>query len=190
MGKKRRKIVKGRWKIENGGSKSYKIEEKTFFFFCFSLFKTTKICFGSTKMEIFYREKTFHAGENKNQEKWLCPLRKIFLSSPCENTSRTGQRNLCIVGQLLWNYRVPNYINTWAVTKEFKGGIGSPFDPCVNAMRQQPYWPSRMEVSYCSSGFGAIIQRNLHTTSLPCDSPCDNLCACIIWVHAVKATHT
>ena len=30
--------------------------------FCFSLLKTTEICFGSTKMGIFYREKTFHAG--------------------------------------------------------------------------------------------------------------------------------
>ena len=28
-----------------------------FFFFCFSLLKTTEICFGSTKMGIFYREK-------------------------------------------------------------------------------------------------------------------------------------
>ena len=34
-----------------------------FFFFCFSLFKTTEICFGSTKMEIFYREKAFHVGK-------------------------------------------------------------------------------------------------------------------------------
>ena len=56
--------------------------ERTFFFF-FSLFKTTKICFGSTKMEIlvdpkqilvstkmeiFYREKAFSQRE-KNQEK-------------------------------------------------------------------------------------------------------------------------
>ena len=49
------------------------------FFFFFSLFKTTKICFGCTKMEIFYREKAFHAGPGKNQEKWLCPIRKIFL---------------------------------------------------------------------------------------------------------------
>ena len=53
-----------------------------FFFFCFSLLKTTKICFGSTKMGIFYREKAFHAGKN-NQEKWLCPLRKICLLRPC-----------------------------------------------------------------------------------------------------------
>ena len=53
-------------------------KERTFFFFffCLSLSKTTKICFGSTKMEIFYREKAIHS-EKKNQEKWLCPLRKI-----------------------------------------------------------------------------------------------------------------
>ena len=35
-----------------------------FFFLRFSLFKTTKICFGSTKMEICYREKAFQAGKN------------------------------------------------------------------------------------------------------------------------------
>ena len=28
-----------------------------FFFFCFTLSKTTEICFGSTKMGIFYQEK-------------------------------------------------------------------------------------------------------------------------------------
>ena len=78
--KKRRKIVKGKvknlkWKVEK-----LQNEERTFlgedpffpffffFFFCFPLFKTTKICFGSTKMEIFYWEKAFHTGE-KNQEK-------------------------------------------------------------------------------------------------------------------------
>ena len=33
--------------------------------------------------------------------------------------------------------------------RNFKGGIGSLFDPCVNAMGRRPYWPSRMEVSYC-----------------------------------------
>ena len=32
-------------------------------------------------MEIFYQEKAFQAGE-KIQEKWLCPLRKIFLLCP------------------------------------------------------------------------------------------------------------
>ena len=34
-----------------------------FLFFCFSLFKTTEICLGSSKMEIFYRENAFHAGK-------------------------------------------------------------------------------------------------------------------------------
>ena len=34
-----------------------------FFFFDFSLFKTTEIYFGSTKMGIYYREKAFHAGK-------------------------------------------------------------------------------------------------------------------------------
>ena len=31
-----------------------------FFFFCFSLFKTTQICFGSTKMGIFNQGKAFY----------------------------------------------------------------------------------------------------------------------------------
>ena len=73
MEKKRRKIVKG--KVENWKSKGWKDwkwvwkwewvkmrrEDLFFFFFFFFLLftflKTTKICFGATKMEIFYREK-------------------------------------------------------------------------------------------------------------------------------------
>ena len=51
-----------------------------FFFFCFSLFKTTEICFGSTKIEIFYQEKAFHAG--KKSGKITLPLRKNFLLRP------------------------------------------------------------------------------------------------------------
>ena len=53
----------------------------SFFFFCFSLFKTAKICFGSTKMEIFYREKHFTQG--KKSGKMTLPLRKMFLLRPC-----------------------------------------------------------------------------------------------------------
>ena len=49
------------------GIKSYKKVKRGgpffFFFFCFSLLKTTEISFGSTKMGIFYQEKTFHAGK-------------------------------------------------------------------------------------------------------------------------------
>ena len=40
--------------------------------------------------------------------------------------------------------------------RNLKGGIGSLFDPCVNAMGRRPYWPSCMEVSYCTFGFGVI----------------------------------
>ena len=34
-----------------------------YFILFFSLFKTMKICFGATKIEIFYREKAFHTGK-------------------------------------------------------------------------------------------------------------------------------
>ena len=63
--------------------------------------------------------------------------------------------------------------------RNLKGGIGSRFDPRVNALGQRPYWPSRMEVSYCTFGFGAIIRCDLHTLSLPRDSPFDNP---FVWV--------
>ena len=82
MEKKRRKIENG--KVENWQWKVEKLqnEERTFFFFfffflsfsfffffffssfCYSLFKTTEICFGSTKIGIFYGEKAFDAGKN------------------------------------------------------------------------------------------------------------------------------
>ena len=69
------------WKLIRKGGKlvmELKRGEDLFFFFCFSLLKTMKICFGSTKMGIFYREKAFHAGKKirKNDfapsEKYAC----------------------------------------------------------------------------------------------------------------------
>ena len=78
--KKEGKLKKGRWKSYKMRREPFQNEEGTFFF-CFSLFKTTKICFGSTKMEIFYRKKHFTLGE-KNHEKWLRPLRKMFPLCP------------------------------------------------------------------------------------------------------------
>ena len=69
------------------------------------------------------------------------------------------------------------------IPRNLKGGIRSLFDPCVNAMGRRPYCPSRMEVSYCTFGFGAIIRRDLRTLSLPRDSPRDNIFACVIWVY-------
>ena len=85
MEKKRRKIVKRKVENWNWLEESCKMRRGLFvcLFVCFSLLKTTKICFGCTKMKIFYREKVFHAG--KNREKWLCPLRKIFLLHPCNH---------------------------------------------------------------------------------------------------------
>ena len=78
--------------------------------------------------------------------------------------------------------------NSLCASRNLKAGIGSLFDPCVNA-RRWPYWLSRMEASYCTFGFGAIIRRDLRTLSLPRDSLGDNLYACVIEVHAIKATH-
>ena len=72
--------------------------------------------------------------------------------------------------------------------RNLKGGIGSLFDPCVNAVGRRPYCPSRMEVSYCTIRFGAIIRRDLRTLSVLHDSPCNIQHACVIWVHAGKAT--
>ena len=61
-----------------------------FFFFCFALLKTTEICFGSTKMGIFYREKTFHAGE-KIRKNDFAPSEKYACYAPglCHNNHVT-----------------------------------------------------------------------------------------------------
>ena len=44
--------------------------------------------------------------------------------------------------------------------RNLRRGIGSLFDPCVNALGRRPYCPSRMEASYCTFGFGAIITKS------------------------------
>ena len=58
MEKKRRKIVKEKVEKWKWNEEKVQNEERTFFF---PLFKMTEICFGSTKMEIFYQEKAFQA---------------------------------------------------------------------------------------------------------------------------------
>ena len=77
------KIEKRRWEIGNGSRKTSENEVRTFFFFffCFSLLKTTKICFGSTKMGIFYRENAFHAGK-KNRKNDFAPSEKFSCYAP------------------------------------------------------------------------------------------------------------
>ena len=58
------------------------------FLLCFSPFKITEICFGSTKMGIFLPGKAFHAVK-KNQENDFAPLKKyssyaLKLITACE----------------------------------------------------------------------------------------------------------
>ena len=55
-----------------------------FFFFCFSLFKTIEICFGSIKMGIFYWEKAFHGGK-KSGKMTLPPLKKYPSYTPASH---------------------------------------------------------------------------------------------------------
>ena len=73
------------------------------FFFGLSLFKSTKICFGSTKMEIFYREKAFHAAKK---------IRKNdFASSEKFSCCAPGEKY--ISGPRYWN--IPLLVNTRTV---------------------------------------------------------------------------
>ena len=88
MEKKRRKIKKkegGKLKMEE---ENYKMSKGPFFFFfffffCFSLFKTTEIW----NLFWVYQNGNFLPGKSisrreKNLEKWLCPLWKIFPICP------------------------------------------------------------------------------------------------------------
>ena len=83
-GKWRRKqgqFLKGRRKIENWRRKKLQMTEwveDLFFFFCFSLFKKTKICFGSTKIE----NQNFLPGK-KIRKNDFAPSEKNFLLHPC-----------------------------------------------------------------------------------------------------------
>ena len=50
----------------------------------FSLLKTMEICFGSTKMGIFYQEKAFHAGK-KIRKNYFAPSEKYACYTPGTN---------------------------------------------------------------------------------------------------------
>ena len=70
-----------------------------FFFFCFSLFKTTKICFGSTKLEIFYcstGKKAFHTRKNDFalSEKFSCYVHAHKCSSDTCSSEAIRVQNL------------------------------------------------------------------------------------------------
>ena len=94
--KKRRKIVKGKVEMEVGkvlkrGEDPFFFFFFFFFFFCFSLLKTTEIgFFRSTKMGIFYREKTFHTGK-KIRKNDFAPSEKY----PCYAPEDRGHNIKC-----------------------------------------------------------------------------------------------
>ena len=93
--RKEGKSKQGRWKIENERRKSYKMRRGLFFFcfcffvFCFCflfLFCFVFFTFQNQCWNLFwvYQNRNFLPGKSisrweKNQEKWLCPLWKIFL---------------------------------------------------------------------------------------------------------------
>ena len=83
--KKRRKIVKE--KVENWKWKYEKLERGEDFFSPFSLLKMTEICFGSTKMGIFYRgkKKKKHFTPGKKSGKMTLPPQKNMPVMPLEN---------------------------------------------------------------------------------------------------------
>ena len=82
------KVENWKWKQENVRKRGDDLF--FFFFFCFSLLKMTKICFGSTKMEIFYREKAFHAGK-KIRKNDFAPSEKYACYAPvCRTTLSFG----------------------------------------------------------------------------------------------------
>ena len=58
-----------------------------FVFFCFLLFKTTKICFGATKMELFYRKKHFTPGK-KSGKMTFPPHKKCSCYAPFPELSQ------------------------------------------------------------------------------------------------------
>ena len=91
----RRKIVKGRWKIGRGSNKKLWKEVRTFFFFAFHFWKRRKFVLGLPKWEFPTGKKHFTPG--KNQEKWLCPLRKIYQLRPWRYTNCFNNCNFAII---------------------------------------------------------------------------------------------
>ena len=55
-----------------------------------------------------------------------------------------------------------------------RGKLGLFLTPVFNAMEQQPYWRSCIEMSYCTFGFDVVIRRDLRALLLLLDSVRDN----------------
>ena len=74
--------------------------------------------------------------------------------------------------------------------RNLKGVIGCLFGPCVNAMGRLPHWRSRMEVSYCTCGFCAVIQRDQLKVSLQRILTRNNLNVCVILSPCEEGNYT
>ena len=80
--RKEGKLLKGRWKIWNGSKKVIKEgKDLSFFFFLLFTFENDGNLFWIYQNGNFLQGKSISHRE-KNQEKWLCPLRKICLLRP------------------------------------------------------------------------------------------------------------
>ena len=112
--------------VENWKWKEEKLqnEEKTFLFFlCFSLFKTTKICFGSTTTEIFYREKIRKNDFAPSEKRpWYRCNAGTFASSWIRDRNVKQKQEWVIGGQipgkhmflkLIWNFQVTTMLKMW-----------------------------------------------------------------------------
>ena len=120
----RKKREKGGKKVENWKRNEEKLEN-FFFFFCLSLFKTTKICFGSTKMEIYYREKAFHAGKKKKKKKKKSGKSSLFTKriSTQRVESKDSKFLLHRYTVICPGYKIPGYfseLSSGKYTAQFK----------------------------------------------------------------------
>ena len=124
-----------------------------FSFFFFSLFKTTEICFGSTKMGIFYWKKAFHAVK-KIRKNDFAPLKNVPLT-PLSGPLYT----MAIVG--LWYdniyHTLPQCQSWWQMPQW--NGICMPLSFChslwlpqCQSWWQMPQWNDiGMPLSFCHS---------------------------------------
>ena len=86
----RKKTENGEEKKENKKREGGKWKEEKlqfFFFFLISLFKTTEICFGSTKMGITFLPGRSISRREKIRENDFAPSEKIFLLRSCPSSS-------------------------------------------------------------------------------------------------------
>ena len=91
--RKEGKLLKGNCKIWNGSRKSYKNRwGPFFFFFAFHFWKQKKFVLGVPKWEFFLPRKSISCRVKKNQEKWLCPLRKNMPVTPLNLTTKNSQK--------------------------------------------------------------------------------------------------